>query len=144
MKNQEKEREYSKHYYQEHKEQGREATRKWQQNHKERYLLLMREYYQTHREQVKASQKKCRDRVKTKVLTQYGNGKLACVVCGESNISCLTIDHLAGGGAQHRKRIKQRGSAFYGWLRKEGYPEGYQTLCMNCQFKKREKERECG
>jgi len=33
--------------------------------------------------------------------------------------------------------MTKRGSRFYYWLRRQGYPEGYQTLCMNCQWIKR-------
>jgi len=76
---------------------------------------------------------------KIQVLSHYGSSKCACVVCGEDDIACLSIDHIGGGGAQHRKVI---GSHFYLHLIKQGFPEGYQTLCMNCQFKKRFRERE--
>ena len=71
---------------------------------------------------------------KVDVLTYYGNGKLACVQCGESRPACLSIDHINGGGNQHKKSIS---GSMYPWLQREGYPEGYQTLCMNCQWVKR-------
>jgi hypothetical protein len=76
---------------------------------------------------------------KIQVISHYGKGVGACVVCGEDDLNCLSIDHINGGGREHRKRI---GSHFYAWLIKNGFPEGYQTLCMNCQFKKRVRERE--
>ena len=31
----------------------------------------------------------------------------------------------------------------YNWLIKNNFPSGFQTLCMNCQFIKREENREC-
>ena len=74
--------------------------------------------------------------LKVEVLTHYGNGKLACVVCGENRIACLSIDHIHGGGNIHRKVLRSSGS-FYKWLKSKGFPEGYQTLCMNDQFVKR-------
>ena len=80
--------------------------------------------------------KRWRFKLRVEVLTHYGNGKLACVKCGENNIFCLTLDHIEGGGSKHRKRI---GGAvkLYPLLKRQGYPEGYQTLCMNCQWKKK-------
>jgi len=62
-----------------------------------------------------------------RVLRHYG-GKCAC--CSESNLKFLTIDHLLGGGMQHRKQIK--GQHIEAWLEKNEYPEGYQVLCYNC------------
>lgn len=76
---------------------------------------------------------------KLEVLGHYGkNGKPVCVVCGENRVLCLTIDHINGGGMKHRKLVTggSGGSRFYYWLKRNGYPEGYQTLCMNDNFLK--------
>ncbi len=81
-----------------------------------------------------------RRRVNLKVLTYYGNGKLACVWCGFTDIRALSIDHINGGGSKHRQVISNRWSCDY--LRSEGFPMGYQTLCMNCQFIKKVAGRE--
>ena len=109
----------------------------------EAHKRAMKRYFKTpNGRQVQArSIKKWRLRIKTEVLTYYSNGKLACVRCGEGDITCLSIDHKNGGGHQHLKKI---GGAvmLYRWLQKEGYPEGFQTLCMNCQWKKRFAEHE--
>lgn len=67
------------------------------------------------------------------VFNQYGGSICAC--CGETNIAFLTIDHIAGGGSKHRKEENiTAGSAFYGWLKKNNFPKGYQVLCMNCNM----------
>jgi len=88
--------------------------------------------------EVLALQKEIRHKTKVEVQTHYGNGKLACVVCGEDRPDCLSIDHIEGGGNRQRTELKLRTThSFYRWLQKNGYPEGYQTLCMNCQFIKR-------
>lgn len=76
---------------------------------------------------------------KLRVISHYSNGKLACVHCGEDDMACLSIDHINGGGVQHRRII---GSHFYAWLIKNNFPKGYQTLCMNCQMKKKHNEEE--
>lgn len=73
--------------------------------------------------------------IRLEVLKYYGNGRLACVQCSEERIGCLSIDHINGGGNKHRKMLGLRaGIHFYQWLRKQGYPLGFRTLCMNCQF----------
>lgn len=79
--------------------------------------------------------------LKIEVLTHYGNGELACVRCKESRLACLSIDHIDGGGVRAREK-NGRGHAYYLYLRKNNYPKGYQTLCMNCQFIKAEENRE--
>ncbi|MGM2776559.1 hypothetical protein, partial [Bacillus cereus group sp. Bce015] len=50
----------------------------------------------------------------------------------------LSIDHIANNGAAERKSGAYGGSgtAFYLWLRKQGFPSGYQVLGMNCQVGK--------
>ena len=68
---------------------------------------------------------------KVKVLTHYGNGKIACVLCGFEDMRALSIDHMNGGGAKHIKSLHKN---FYDWLVENNFPEGYQTLCMNCQW----------
>ena len=75
--------------------------------------------------------------IKEEVLTHYGNGKYACVKCGEDRSACLSIDHIQGGGNKERGGSLRSSTSFYRWLRDNRYPEGYQTLCMNCQFIKR-------
>jgi len=69
--------------------------------------------------------------IKNEVLVEYG-GK--CVCCGEQNILFLTIDHEQGGGRKHRKEISKNGgsSPFYKWLKDNNFPEGFSTMCFNC------------
>lgn len=72
--------------------------------------------------------------IKKKVISYYGS---KCVCCGESNIIFLVIDHIEGGGTEHRKKETGWGTQFYYWLIKNNYPEGFQVLCHNCNFAKR-------
>ena len=83
-------------------------------------------------------------KVKLEVLSHYNNGLPLCSECGFGDINALSIDHINGRGTQHKKSLGIPGGiAFYCWLKKQGFPEGYQTLCMNCQWIKKVKNREC-
>ena len=79
-----------------------------------------------------------KDRVSA--FSHYGGFSCAC--CGETEPAFLSIDHIEGGGAVERLKIfgskYQGGHHFYRWLRVSGYPSGYQVLCMNCQFGRRD------
>ena len=75
--------------------------------------------------------KATRRRLKIDVVYRYGG---LCACCGESRIEFLVIDHENGGGNKHRRSISPngRGTCFYRWLRKNGYPKGFRVLCQNC------------
>lgn len=45
----------------------------------------------------------------------------------------LDVDHVNNDGAEHRKEVR---SNFYAWLKQQGFPEGYQILCRNCNWAK--------
>ena len=105
----------------------------------------MKKYVRTPEAKLRHSEqcRKHNKKLKIEVLTHYGNGKLACVVCGEARINCLSIDHIKGDGAKHRREIgKSGGRSLWYWLKRNGYPEGYQTLCMNDQWIKRHENKE--
>lgn len=74
------------------------------------------------------SGKKYADKQRTIAIEKYG-GK--CVCCGEKEPKFLSFDHINGGGSQHRKVI---GGKIIRWLKKNGYPEGFQILCHNCNL----------
>lgn len=80
----------------------------------------------------KDRQRRNRRLVKVEVLTRYGG--CFCVCCGESGIEFLTIDHMNNDGAEHRKKLGGGGIRLYPWLKKNGYPSGYQVLCYNCNI----------
>lgn len=75
-----------------------------------------------------------RRNLKKKVLEKYGT---SCSFCGFADIRALQIDHINNNGAEERKSLggqQVSGWRFYRYLEKEGYPEGYQTLCANCNM----------
>ena len=78
-----------------------------------------------------------RRKLKNEVFSHYGGP--ICAHCGLTAEAALSIDHIAGGGNKHRKEIGAPSHSFYVWLRKNGFPPGFQVLCMSCQFIKKEK-----
>lgn len=72
---------------------------------------------------------------KLAAFNAYGGPK--CVCCGETHVSMLALDHINGGGTQQRKELKMTaGGTFYRWLKRNGYPDGYQVMCANCNISK--------
>lgn len=66
------------------------------------------------------------------VLDKYGT---TCALCSFSDIRALQIDHINDNGAEERKSLgsqKMSGWVFYKYLIDSGLPDGYQTLCANC------------
>lgn len=87
---------------------------------------------------------KCRTRirdrkkvVKKEVFAHYGG---RCVFCMESDLRHLTIDHIDGNGAEHRREMQPGGrfcgDTIYSWLKRNDWPTGYQILCWNCNTAK--------
>jgi hypothetical protein len=74
-------------------------------------------------------QRDWRRKQRQSVLAHYG-GRCAC--CGETEYEFLSIDHIEGGGTQHRRDIGSRGATMMRWLINNGYPEGFRVLCHNC------------
>jgi hypothetical protein len=70
-----------------------------------------------------------RQRLRLNILQHYGGLKPVCACCGEDHIEFLSVDHIKGGGAKHKKLL---GAGFYDWLKKNNYPPGYRILCHNC------------
>ena len=102
-----------------------------------------RKYRRKNKEEINRRAKERTLRIKTGVLTHYGNGKCVCVKCGFNDVRALSIDHINNDGAKFRKTMMPNrsrafsGLEFYAWLKKNNYPNGLQTLCMNCQWIKK-------
>lgn len=71
-------------------------------------------------------------RIKRKqlIIDAYG-GRCAC--CGDTHYEFLSLDHIDGSGAEHKRRVGR--SAIYNDIRKRGYPkDNFRLLCVNCNF----------
>lgn len=125
-------------YYSRHKEQQREYHARLYQENKEENLRQKALYRERNREAIHSRAKVRRQEDKLLCMQFYSNSPVPyCIRCGIADIDVLTIDHINGGGAKHRREV---GHSFYRYLIKGGYPSGYQVLCCNCNMKKRIRE----
>lgn len=88
-------------------------------------------YYSNNKQYQLEANRKYKAKLRDEVFAAYGGAHCWC--CGTKHIEFLTVDHIDGGGAKHRKEVGC-GVVFYRWLRDNGYPPGYRILCMNCNF----------
>jgi hypothetical protein len=91
-------------------------------------------YLEENREEIYSKNRIRAREVKIEVLTHYslkGYLSCSCPKCDIIEPDFLTIDHINGGGERHRKSLGVGGS-FYYWLKRNNFPPGFQTLCMNC------------
>lgn len=91
-------------------------------------------YRAKHGEEIKARNRKAREDIKNEVLLHYGT---CCVDCGFADKRALQIDHIRNDGNIERAKLGGKnfsGYRFYQWLKKQGWPDGYQTLCANCNI----------
>jgi hypothetical protein len=79
-----------------------------------------------------------RERLRTAVFDHYGR---VCMCPGCSATTGLTIDHVNGDGGEHREELfgnRRSGNSrqMYRWLVNNGFPDGFQTLCLPCNSSK--------
>lgn len=105
-------------------DRARASAAKWRSENPERY-----------REITRRSMRKRAATLRQQALDRYGRG---CACCGESIEVFLCLDHIDGGGNEERRQHTNgtAGWVFYRWLESQGWPDGYQTLCHNCNIAK--------
>lgn len=104
---------------------------------KEMLRKSRRKYKSTHKDEVRCLQKDYRLRNKKKVFIHYGGSPPTCACCGEKVIEFLSLDHMNGGGSKHRLSVGGHTDQVYRWIIKNNFPQGFQILCMNCNWGKR-------
>ena len=133
-------------------EAQRERTRRWRaanpdkvKEANEKQQAIRRERYRTDevfRESMKArsratppsKQREYRQKLKDQVFNHYGR---RCACCGETEPLFLTLGHINGDGAEHRRRINgdDRGGCtarlFLDIIRR-GFPDDIRIECINC------------
>ncbi len=106
-----------------------DKTAEWSAKHKTKERVAFWE----------GSRRDVKKRIKDAVFGAYGGYVCAC--CGETEARFMSIDHVNNDGAKWRKETLgsrlATGWQTYRWLFNNSFPEGYQVLCMNCNFGKR-------
>jgi len=130
---------YCRAYARAHSEELKQYRKVWYQVNLEEIKRKSHIYYQTHKKQHAVTNQENRDRTKFEVYSHYSGGTPLCAHCSITDIDILSIDHINNDGAKHRKLIGQvrtAGASIYYWLKRNGYPKGFQVLCYNCNMKK--------
>lgn len=108
----------------------RERQARFRENNRERLNLKQKVRYKNNRIYYMSKEHERQAAAKKAAFDYYGR---LCACCGEDFPLFLTIDHINGGGSQHRREVGT-GSHIYVWLKLNGYPPGFRTLCWNCQW----------
>lgn len=115
--------------------EGNKAKRYYEKN-KDKLNLKHRTRYAAEKStgKYRSQNTKYRQFVKYETLKRYSDAdEPKCVECGFSDIRALCLDHLKDNGKEERK-IHRSGILFYQYLKRNNYPDGYQTLCANCNL----------
>lgn len=124
----------------EKKQKARQRAKEWYADNRERAVTTAKKLYEKNRQDpewmatVSAKQKLKNKELRSIVMSHYGE---QCACCAEKEKAFLTLDHIDGGGRKHRKLVSGTSPvAYWNWFIKNGFPAGFQALCMNCNFAK--------
>lgn len=94
-----------------------------------------RERYYKQRDKALAMCHNYDKRLRNEIISYY-SPTMECALCGFNDVDALTVDHINGNGSKHLSNIgvKKGGRAFFLWLKRNSFPEGFRILCQNCQF----------
>jgi len=91
---------------------------------KQAYRIKYPDKYENYKATLRSEIKLRRERV----IHHYGS---TCECCETSDMDVLSLDHMDGGGTQHRKEVGS-GTTFFKWIEESGYPKEFRVLCLNC------------
>lgn len=140
LKNREKRLADRKAKYEQDKEAAKKAAKKWYWANQDRARKNRKAYYAAHRTELIGHVTKRRKKVRDAVRAFLGN---KCACCGEAGRDFLTLDHIDGSGALHRRNMAHRASKndpayeeVYRAIKHEKPATNYQLLCFNCNMSK--------
>lgn len=111
--------------------------REWRARDPERRRQYHQEWYRRDLDQNRSLRAKVTVRRRQETLALLG-GK--CVRCGFNDHRALQVDHVNGGGNQHRESIGHSASGFLNAIKKS--PALFQLLCANYNWIKRHENKE--
>jgi len=121
---------YASEYFKQNKAKLSARNAEYRQKNADAVAQYNAEYYRANKQKYRDSAKKRRQKLKLLVIAAYGG---ECTCCQEKRPEFLSIDHINGGGRQHRQELIASGQDFYQWLKKNNFPkDNYRLLCHNC------------
>ena len=110
----------------------RVGLRQYQAAHQQESAARVRLWMVAHPDKAGEYRRSAYARVRAAVFDHYGR---TCACCGGTDRP--TIDHINGDGAEHRRMLRSNDpSKVYRWLIRQGFPAGFQTLCLPCNQSK--------
>lgn len=116
-----------------------EYIKKYREKNRERLRWVANAYYIKNREKLNLKSKKWMSNklieLRKEVFSILGD---RCLWCEEDDFRCLQIDHVNGGGSKERQKINGATTYYKHVLSKiKGDSKEYQTLCANCNWRKK-------
>ena len=99
----------------------------WYERNRESKIEQSCNYGKEHRKERNAYEVSRNARLRSMCFDHYGR---QCACCGETELLFLTFDHINGGGNKHNRKV----GYIPRWLVSQGFPDGFQVLCMNCNL----------
>jgi hypothetical protein len=87
-------------------------------------------FRERHRARLRAKMHEEQVNLKSEVFNGYGG--VRCAVCGLTDLNNLVLNHISGGGNEHRKQYTGKSNGVYRELIRMGFPPGYNVLCFGC------------
>ena len=121
----EKARIYSRNWAKNNREKKREYARKWRNKNRKHVKEYNHQWWIKNQKSYLGYAYVLRN----KIFDHYG---YKCSCCEENRYEFLSIDHINGGGAKFREKI--RGIMYYKWIIDNNYPDNLRILCHNCNM----------
>ena len=148
--------EYMKGWRERNSDRVQKYQKEWRENNSNHIKEYTKEYYDLHRDELIAKQseyaRKEANRERKRVNQNRRNAAVRervldivgrkCARCGFDDVRALQLDHINGGGIQHKKQFA-RTTDYYEFVIESG-GVGFQTLCANCNWIKRYENDELG
>jgi hypothetical protein len=102
--------------------------REYYRKNSQKEIIGSQRYYAANLEKVKAAKKLRHKKLKDQIYDHYGR---ECACCGENEEMFLTIGHINGDGAAHRRRARGAIRMYLDIVRR-GFPDDIRIECHNC------------
>lgn len=132
---------YSKEYYRANKKHIRARNNEWIRKNKARHDKARKRYSRLNVVKERLRSREWRRVIRTEVLDLLGG---VCCKCGFDDRRALQIDHVKGGGLYDYNRSP--GGVYLSRVKRHIKRGGkkYQLLCANCNWIKRNEQKEFG